>query len=203
MDPSLVRRTVYGCWRTCRCEQSPLPATSLAVLIAFVVIYRSVGSNGGEHYAGGSHTRLGLALFILAFFQPANGFVRPPKEKVDGQQPPPARDKAGAAQLWATQQQPSLRAIWGSIHKNFGRALVVISAVTVYTGIGEAADSGAGPRSVAAGRALWVLWCLACAAAAAAVELRIRRRAAGGVAPADAAAEEGQHAELLPVAAKG
>ena len=122
--------------------------------VAFALSVQYTRAQAGAHFST-LHKRGGLALFILAWLQPLNGFARPP---------------AGAAES----RTPARRA-WELLHAWFGRALIVMGLLLVLSGINEATDDGSGLRR--AGQAVWVLWCIiALGGAALAAELATRRR---------------------------
>ena len=122
--------------------------------VAFALSVQYTRVQAGAHFST-LHKRGGLALFILAWLQPLNGFARPP---------------AGAAES----RTPARRA-WELLHAWFGRALVVMGLLLVLSGINEATDDGSGLRR--AGQAVWVLWCIiALGGAALTAELATRRR---------------------------
>lgn len=121
--------------------------------VAFGLARAHVG--GGEHYSSG-HAKLGLAIFVMVWAQPANAYFRPH---------PPAPGEAPSTKRWA----------WELAHKNFGRALCGLGCVCVLSGITLVESHGGVRASVQAGQAMWVLWCaLGLGAGAAALERQRR-----------------------------
>ena len=146
-----------------------LNAVGFVLLCAgFGAVYQSIRAAdgpGARHFDGGFHTRLGLAVFILAFLQPAGGLLRP--------HAPPAGEKPGQA-----------RRLWELGHKFMGRTLIGLALLAAATGIALAADHGGGRAATQAGLALWILYCiLVLGGGSAALEMLRRRREAGGATP--------------------
>ena len=130
----------------------------------FGVVYQSIRASdgpGARHFDGGFHTRLGLAVFVLAWLQPAGGLLRPAA--------PPAGEKPGQA-----------RRLWELGHRLAGRVLIGLALLAAATGIALAADHGAGRPATQAGLALWVIYCvLGLGGGSLALEALRRRREAG------------------------
>ena len=131
----------------------------------FGTVYQSIRNAdgpGAHHFDGGFHTRLGLAVFILAFFQPLGGLLRP-------HAPPPGAQPGQARRLWELG------------HKFMGRTLIALALLAAATGIALAADHGGGRAATQAGLALWILYCvLVLGGGSAALEMLRRRREAPG-----------------------
>ncbi len=129
----------------------------------FGTIYQHIRADEGpavRHFDGGFHTKLGLAVFILAWFQPLGGVLRPAAPR-DG-------DKPSAA-----------RRLWDTGHRAGGRLLIGMALLAALTGIAMVGDHGASRSAVGAGLALWVLWCVVgLAGGFAGLELLRRRREA-------------------------
>ena len=109
----------------------------------FGVIHAHVAEDGPGvvHYSGSVHTQLGLAVFILAWFQPVGGLLRPAAPK-EGDKPTRARR------------------LWELGHQAAGRVLIGLALLTAATGIAMAKDHGAGAAGADAGLLLWLLWCI-------------------------------------------
>lgn len=132
----------------------------------FGAVYQSIRSTDGPdaaHFDGGFHTRLGLAVFILAWLQPLNGLLRP-AVPLPGEKP------------------STPRRLWELGHRLLGRGLIAAALLAAATGIALAADHGAGRVASQAGLALWIIYCvLGLGGGSFALELlRRRREAAGG-----------------------
>ena len=98
-----------------------------------------MSAQGGKHYDG-PHQKMGLALFILIWFQFAAGLFRP-KPPVDGAQP------------------SKLRSLWEKVHPNSGRALQILGFITAFAGtIVARSMPGVNTSALSAGSVFWVLW---------------------------------------------
>lgn len=115
-------------------------AGGLLMIIGFACIRSFVTGDDNKHYTN-IHARLGLFIFIVWWLQPLNGVLRP--HKPDPGQPP-----------------SQIRSAWEMGHKVFGRGLTALAQVVAGMGITKLADVGAKHASVAAGQALWILWCI-------------------------------------------
>jgi hypothetical protein len=142
-----------------------LNAVGFILLCAgFGTIYSHVAQDGGSearHFTGSSHVRLGLAVFILSFFQPLGGMLRPAAPR-DGEKPARARR------------------LWELGHKACGRLLLCLGLLAVATGVGIVAHHGGSVVGARAGMALWLLWCvLGLAGGGVALEMQRKRREGG------------------------
>ena len=112
----------------------------VALIIGFACIRAYVGGQDPTHYTS-IHARCGLAVFILWWAQPLNGLLRP--HKAEGGLP---LSKA--------------RKLWELGHKAYGRGLMALAVITAMMGFAKLKDAGAKHPAVAAGQAMWVLWCV-------------------------------------------
>jgi hypothetical protein len=137
------------------------------VLAAFGSIYQHVTeTGGGEHFAGGFHTKLGLAVFILAWLQPAGGLARPAAPR-DGEKP----------------TRP--RRLWELAHQAGGRLLLALALLACVSGIAMVPEHGGGRYASQTGVAMFVLWCvIVLGGGTVALEMLRKRREAGGTAAA-------------------
>ena len=132
----------------------------------FGSVYQSIRTTDGpdaRHFDGGFHTRLGLAVFILAWLQPLSGLLRPAA--------PPAGEKPGQA-----------RRLWELGLALAGRTLIGAALLAAATGLALAVQHGASRPASQAGLALWIIYCvLVLGGGSAALEaLRRRRENAAG-----------------------
>ena len=122
-----------------------ISVTLVCTLAAFVVIYihtnRTFDPNRSSKHYGGLHSQIGLAVFILTFLQPASSmpFFRPKPAKPSE---PPSRE----------------RFYWELVHKNLGRATLLLSFVAVGTGIPWLVHHGIDSWRILL--ALWLGWCV-------------------------------------------
>ena len=122
---------------------------------------------GGKHYSG-PHQKMGLALFILIWFQLAAGIFRP------------KAPEAGAS--------PSkLRSLWEKVHPNSGRVLQILGFITAFAGtIVARTMPGVNTGALSAGSVFWVIWVLILGFAF----FKLEKRAKGKLAAATAAVAE-------------
>ena len=100
-----------------------------------------MSAQGGSHYDG-PHQKMGLALFILVWFQFAAGVFRP-KHPVEAA------------------QSSKLRSLWEKVHPRSGRVLQILGFITAFAGtIVARSMPGVNTSALTAGSVFWVLWVL-------------------------------------------
>lgn len=148
--------------------------TLICTIAAFVIIYihtnKTFDPNRESKHYGGTHSRIGLAVFILTFLQPASAlpFFRPKPTKAGYA---PTRER------W----------LWELVHKNLGRVTVLLSFVAIGTGIPWMVHHGIDSWRVLL--ALWVIWCVVVLGGSGLTLEAFRRSRAAVLAAAVAAAD--------------